>query len=376
MIFHSTFKRPILLVGSGARSANAAGLIRKFALKTDIPVLTTMNAVDLAQDELHFGFIGTYGNRIANMMISECDGLISVGARLGLRQVGNCPERFAPKAYLIRADIDQSELSRTVKENEEKHLIDAECFMRQLLDENISRYTEWKNKCLLAKELLEPYDNEVGNEAVAKISSILPENPIVTVDVGQNQCWCAQSMLLKGTDGRILIGGSYGSMGCGLPYAIGASIGNGKNIVYCITGDGGLQMNIQELETIHREKLPIKIIVLNNHALGKISEIQHVAYGDRYAQTTEESGYTAPDFEKVACAYGIRACTLSSYESIGNYADWLHDESACLLNVQLPSDTLLIPKIKWETGVIEPGLPNNVYAKVKSLLEGDSGFLG
>ena len=124
LIFHTTSKRPVLLVGNGARAAGAAELITEFAKKTRIPVLTTMNAVDLAQDDLQFGFIGTYGNRVSNLILSECDLLISVGARLGLRQIGHLTEKFAPKAKLIRADIDQYELSRDIKENEEKHFND------------------------------------------------------------------------------------------------------------------------------------------------------------------------------------------------------------------------------------------------------------
>lgn len=99
---------------------------------------------------------------------------------------------------------------------------------------------------------------------------MLPENPTVAIDVGQNMCWSAQSLYLRGNEGRILIGGSYGSMGCGLPYAIGACISKNKGLTFCITDDGGMQMNIQELETVRRENLPIKILVINNEVLGKI----------------------------------------------------------------------------------------------------------
>ena len=115
MIFPLTFNKPILLVGNGARISGASELIHQFCKKTNIPVLTTLVGVDLAQDDLHIGFIGTHGNRIANMIMNECDLIISVGARLGLRQVGRYAERFAPKAKLIRDDIDQYELSRNIK---------------------------------------------------------------------------------------------------------------------------------------------------------------------------------------------------------------------------------------------------------------------
>ena len=369
MIFRTTSKKPVLVVGNGARCAGAAELIYRFAKKTNIPILTTMNAVDLAQDDIRIGFIGTYGNRIANMILNECDLLIAVGARLGLRQIGRDPKLFAQKAALIRVDIDQDELSRDIKADEEKHLMDAKDFMERLLQEEIPDYTEWRRDCLKAKELLVDYDKTIGNLAIEKIGSLLPENPIVTVDIGQNVCWSAQSLALKGQVGRILIGGSYGSMGCGLPYAIGASIATGNGPVYCITGDGGLQMNIQELETVRREQLPIKILVINNQVLGKISEIQQGSYEGRFAQTTKNSGYSVPDFEKVSVAYGIKSATLASYEELDGYSEWFADKEPCLLNIHIPDDTLLIPKIKWETCTIQPELDDTIIQKVNALLQ-------
>lgn len=365
---YKNFKKPVLLVGSGVRAAGAAGLVVEFAMKTNIPVLTTMNAVDVAQGDLRVGMMGTYGNRWSNMILENCDLVISVGARLGLRQIGHKKEWFAPKAKLVRADVDQAELSRNVKDDEEKHLIDAKDFMVSLLTTDFPDCTEWKHRCLAVKDMLAKYDNTEGNDAVEAIADLLPENPVCAIDIGQHQCWCAQSLALKGHDGRILIGGGYGSMGCGLPYAIGASISRNNGLVYCITGDGGLQMNIQELETVVREKLPIKIIVINNHVLGKISEIQHGSYDDRYAQTTAESGYSVPDFKKIAEAYGIKAATIPSYRELKNYKEWFTDGEPCLINMFLNPDTLLIPKIRWETGLIMPLLEEGLNKQILSLL--------
>lgn len=363
-----TAKKPVLLVGSGVRAAGAASLVVDFAHKTHIPVLTTMNAVDLAQDDLHIGFIGTYGNRAANMILAECDLVISVGARLGLRQIGHIRERFAPKARLIRADIDQSELSRDIKSDEEKHLMDAKDFMQLLLTKPLKDFSEWNAQCMEVVRLLETVDDTEGNIAVKAISNLLPVNPVVTVDVGQHQVWCAQSLHLRGHEGRILIGGGYGSMGCALPYAIGAAISHPGMPIYCITGDGGLQMNLQEFETIRRENLPIKILVINNRALGKISEIQQCSLHGRYAQTTAASGYTVPSFEKIAQAYGLRAASLDSSADLAGYTSWLADAEPCLIDIPIPEDTLLIPKIKWETGRIEPHLPSDFQQRITSLL--------
>ena len=363
-----TSKKPVLVIGNGARSADISKEVYELIEKTHIPVLATMNTVDMVQDRYRIGFIGTYGNRIANMILNECDLLISIGARLGLRQIGNNPNLFAHKAKLIRCDIDQYELGRQIKDDEEDYNFDAKYFINQLLNEPIPDYSEWWDRCQEAKQLLESYDNTEGNRFIKAIGDCLPEDPIVTVDIGQTVCWVAQSLQLKGIKGRIIIGGSYGAMGVGLPYAIGASISCKKEIVYCITGDGGLQMNIQELETVKREKLPIKIIVINNKELGKISEIQHGSYDNHYCITTEESGYTVPDFEKVSQAYGIKSATLGSYKELSLYKKWLYDNEPCLLNVMLPALTPLIPKIKWETGEIKPDLDKETSRRVNSLI--------
>lgn len=368
MIFHSTSKKPVLIVGNGARSAGAIDLIYNFIEKTHIPVLTTMNTVDMIQDDYKIGFIGTYGNRVANMILNEADLIISVGARLGLRQIGHSPELFAPNAELIRCDIDEYELARQIKSDEEQYEIDAKIFMEELLSENIGNYATWWTNCMKAKSLLDEYDDTDGNRLIKKVSTLMPDNPIVTVDIGQTVCWCAQSMQLRGKQGRIIIGGSYGAMGIGVPYAIGACIANNKSKTYCITGDGGLQMNIQELETIRREKLPIKIIVVNNMELGKISEIQHGSYNDRYCITTPTSGYTVPDFVKIAQAYGIKAVEIPDYQHLDDHVDWLDDEEPCLLNVMLESGTPLIPKIKWESYTIQPTLEEKLEKEVLELL--------
>ena len=327
-----------------------------------------MNASDLMQGEDKIGFIGVYGNRIANMIVDHCDLVISIGARLGLRQIGNITAHFAPNAFLIRADVDQYELSRSIKPDEEKHLIDAKEFLLQLMDEDIPVYDTWGQSCFAAKALLAPFDKEIGNLCIEKIASLLPPEPIVAVDIGQAQCWTAQSLTLKGRNGRILIGGSYGSMGCGLPYAIGACIAIGKRPVFCITGDGGLQMNIQELQTVASEKLPIKILVINNKALGKIAEIQSGSYDHRMSITTEASGYTVPDLEKVAEAYGMRARTLDGYEALDTCTDLLLDDDPCLLNILLPEAVVLRPKMNWNDRVMKPLLDEAVMAQAESLL--------
>lgn len=368
MIFHSTYNKPVLLIGNGIRSAGAVNVVHEFVEKTNIPVLTTLNGVDLAQDKFHIGFIGTHGNRVANMILNECDLVVAVGARLGIRQVGRDPKGFAPKADLVRADIDEYELSRTIKPGEKKYHIDAKDFMSSLLSEDIRDFSVWRNQCLEAKRFLKKYDIQPGNLAIEKISSFLPENPIVSVDVGMNQCWAAQSLHLKGKEGRIHIGGGFGAMGCGLPYAIGSSIATNKGKVFCICGDGGFQMNIQELETVKRENLPIKMFIMNNRVLGKISETQHFNHEDRFVATAVSGGYTVPDFCRISEAYGIKAAALASFEELDNYVAWINDSEPCLFDMSLPEESFLTPKIKFETGLISPRLDDTIFNEAKAIL--------
>lgn len=368
MIFKPQYKKPVMIAGNGARTADAVDMIHEFARKTNIPLLTTMNGVDIAQDDLHIGFIGTHGNRVANMILCECDLIVTIGARLSLRQVGRYTANFAPQAHLVRADIDESELSRNIKSDEDKFHTDARDFMRKLLDEPVGDFSAWKKQCLEVKSVLDEYDKQPGNRAVEAIGALLPPNANVSVDVGMNQCWTAQSLVLKGDKGRIHISGGYGTMGCGLPFAIGSAIANKGETVYCITGDGGFQMNIQELETVKRENLPIKIFILNNKVLGKISETQHFSHGDRFACTAVSGGYTVPEFVKIAEAYGIKAAKLPSYENLSEFKEWILDNEPCLFDISLPEDSLLTPKIKWETGKINPAISEDVMKEVKKIL--------
>lgn len=369
MIFRSTYNKPVLLIGNGVRAGNAVDMVHEFARKTNIPVLTTMNGVDLVPADLHIGFIGTHGNRIANMILNQCDLIVAVGARLGIRQVGRDPKNFAPHADLVRCDIDEYELSRNIKDNEHKFHTDARDFMRMIMAEDVKDYSGWKRMCLEAKRILEQYDIQPGNLAIKQLSDLLPENPIIAVDVGMNQCWAAQSLNLKGDRGRIHIAGGFGAMGCGLPYAIGSSISENNGIVYCISGDGGFQMNIQELETVKRENLPIKMIILNNKVLGKISETQHFNHGDRFANTAESGGYTVPDFVKIAEAYGIKAVRLGSYVELRKYSDWLYDRDPCLIDISLPEASFLTPKIDFETGMISPKIDDDAFSRAKGILK-------
>ena len=167
---------------------------------------------------------------------------------------------------------------------------------------------------------------------------------------------------------RAFLSSGLASMGYDIPSSVGSCVASGGKRTVCITGDGSIAMNIQELETVRRENLPIKMFILNNRVLGKISETQHFNHADRFACTAVSGGYTVPDFVKIAEAYGIRGAKLDSYEELGNYKECVEDSNPCLFDIALPEDSLLTPKIKWETGKISPVIPEEIVQKVMAIL--------
>ncbi|MDR0983850.1 MAG: thiamine pyrophosphate-binding protein [Ruminococcus sp.] len=331
-------EKPIVIAGNGVRTACAVTEIREIAAK--IPTVTSMNSVDLITDKRHkIGFIGTYGSRAANILLSQADLVISVGARLDTRQTGMMPK----DAVLIRVDIDECELALK-KSNQISVKSDAKAFLNFLLESGAEAdFTEVNG----LKKKYSLCDRELGNLFMEELSRYILPNSVVTADVGQNQVWAAQSLNLNGEDSRILIGGGYGSMGCSLPYSAAAGVIRGR--AYCIAGDGGFQMNIQELQTVVREGLPIKIFVFNNSSLGMIRGFQTELFENRFAYTVNSGGYTEPDFCAIAGAYGVKSAKITRPEEFKEYAQWFSDDEACLFNIILGEGTSLTPKILFGT---------------------------
>ena len=262
----SKASRPVILAGSGIKTSNAADKFNEVIRKHDIPVVTTMLAVDTAKDS--YGFIGAYGTRTANFIVAKSDLVISLGARLDVRQTGARRENFAPDAVIVRVEIDAGELSLRVHDDEIQIHADVNDVLDTLLEADTRDLTGWNDVCRKIREELKDIDDRLPNKYVSRISELIPENSVITTDVGQNQVWVAQSFKVK--DGqRIFFSGGHGAMGYSLPAAIGCALADGK-AVYSFQGDGGIQMNIQELQTIARENLPVKIILFNNSALGMI----------------------------------------------------------------------------------------------------------
>lgn len=343
-------KRPLIIAGAGINLAGVKNEFTQIIENLGIPVVTSMIAVDLmeSKSKYNFGFIGAYGHRYANFLVEKSDLILTLGTRLDCRQTGSDKKFFARNAEIIRIDIDEGELENKAKENEIQIISDIKEVIIKMVKDNRfllkDKYKEWINYCQNLKQKLKEFDNEEGNKIVRKLSEIIKENTVITTDVGQNQVWVAQSFDVKDRQ-RILFSGGHGSMGYSLPSAIGAYYAKKSNII-CFSGDGGLQMNIQELQFLAREKIPIKIIVLNNKSLGMIRHFQEMYFDSCYAQTMENSGYSEPDFCKIAEAYGINSMKVTNVESeISEIKEMLENKEPALIEICMTNHTYVYPKL-------------------------------
>ncbi len=358
-------KSPVFIIGSGIKSAGVAAKIRSLLGKFQIPVVSSMLAFDvMGEAPNYYGFIGAYGTRTANFIVAKADLVITIGSRMDIRQVGVNRENFAPNAKIIRFDVDNGELSYPVHKDELQIEADIQIIIEALEQLQVAGYHSWCNVCNEIKNLLSGIDcNKIGY-FISQFSQKIPEDAVITTDVGQNQVWVAQYFNTKKGQ-MVLFSGGHGAMGYALPAAIGAYYGSGKKPVYCITGDGGMQMNIQELQFIVREHLPIKIIVLNNNALGMIRHFQEMYFDSRYYQTKTEGGYSAPDFAKVGQAYGLDSHQIES--SMLDEFEWT--EGPELIEVLIKENTYVSPKLKFgnPNQDQEPLLDRGLYDKIMSM---------
>ena len=355
---------PVILAGSGIKTSGASKLFNEVVKHLNIPVVTTMLSVDLCKDS--YGFIGAYGSRTANFIVAKSDLVICLGARLDVRQIGANRQRFAPDAKIIRVEIDEGELSLKAHEDELAIHADVKDVLDYLLTVPPFTNTGWISVCDRIRDELKAIDGRLPNSFVSRISEYIPKSSIITTDVGQNQVWVAQSFDVK-EDQRIFFSGGHGAMGYSLPAAIGCSIASGSD-VYAFMGDGGIQMNIQELQVIARENLPVKIILFNNNALGMIRHFQEMYFNDNYTQTIPEGGFTNPDFGAVAKAYGIPYKEVTTLDDIN---EKLFEKGAQFIEVKISEPTYVFPKLEFgkPNQDQEPLLERDLYDKIMSLDE-------
>ncbi len=348
-------KRPLILVGRGIR---AAGSVEEFILLLQnfkIPVVTSLLGLDVLPfvHPQRIGFIGTYGNRWANYALDKCDLLLVLGSRMDVRQTGSDIASFQTGKKIYHVDVEPVELNNRIKGcvTLESNLNEFFTHIKGINSlyiapsEWVARIEEIKLSRLDINEL----DNIIGinpNVFIHQLSQVSKLAKAYICDVGNHQMWCAQSLELEKNQ-QFLTSAGMGAMGYALPAAIGASFALGKRPVVCIAGDGGFQINIQELQTIRRNRLPIKIVILNNYSLGMIRQFQDSYFESRY--TSSVFDYDAPEFAKLSKAYGIESFSISRIEEIeiGLSELWKDPAQPFLLEVSLDIFTNAFPKIMF-----------------------------
>ncbi len=318
-------RRPLFLVGGGAVMSGAGDLVSEIAHKLYIPVTSTLMGLGAfpGDDKLHLGMLGMHGLYAANRAVSHCDTLISVGVRFDDRVTGRV-SAFAPEARIIHIDIDPASIRKNVQVSIP---LVADCSLaleglRQMLAPHYTetnwaeKHAEWLDTLAqwqadhpmtyAADETLKP------QEVIEAVAGITKGDVILATDVGQHQMWTAQFFKFNRPRSLITSGG-LGTMGFGLPAAIGAQLAFPNKLVACISGDGSIQMNIQELATAVAHNLPVKVIIFNNGRLGMIRQLQEFFYNGRYMANDLE---VLPDFVKLAEAYGAKGWRVSRRDEL------------------------------------------------------------
>lgn len=340
-------KRPVLYVGGGVGMADGVQAVRNFAKIANIPSVSTLKGLGTIEpnDPLYMGMIGMHGTKAANYAVQECDLLIACGARFDDRVTGKL-DTFAPHAKVIHIDIDNAEINklRKVQVALQGDLIEAVNYLAQSLD-----IDPWRQD---VRDLKQQFDfkyqdntREGDIDAVALLNTLSqrkPPNGVVTTDVGQHQMWSAQHLTYHDPKNYITSAG-FGSMGFGLPAAIGAIKARPNDPVILITGDGSIMMNIQELGSIKRGNLPVKILLLDNQRLGMVRQWQSLFFHGRHSNTILDDN---PDFVMLAKAFDIEGERIEKANEVSDALDrMLNAKGAYLLHVCIPEEDNVWPLV-------------------------------
>ena len=311
-------EKPLLICGGGIVRSGASEEFRELSHRLDIPVAITVMGGGAfgGYDSLATGMIGMHGSQASNMACDACDLLVAVGCRFSDRVTLN-PAGFAKNAKIVHIDIDPSEIDKNVKTD--LHILGDAKEVLSLLLTKLKRdktHEDWKKYVFSFKRETEYEDTIEGvltpKEVLAAAAEILPQNTMVTTDVGQHQMWAIQHFRFD-YPGQLTTSGGFGTMGFGLGAAIGVQVGNPDKTVLHVTGDGSFRMNCNELATEQYYKLPIITLLFNNSTLGMVRQWQHLIYKERYSQTTLDRG---PDFVKLAEAYGLHGVRVTDEPSL------------------------------------------------------------
>lgn len=352
-------KRPMLLLGGGALDSYRQ--IADFIAQSNMPVITSLMGRGTTDETYsnYVGMVGSYGNRCANMTVAKSDLLIALGTRLDTRQTGAMYQEFLKEGKIIHVDIDANELDNHRLENRIKVNASVSAFLEKVNASSIkySDYSEWNSWVHRVKTLYNQ-DNEIDRfvenkspyRFLQKLNEITKENDIITADVGQNEMWAAQTIKLK-TGQRFVCSGGLAPMGFSLPVAIGMSFANPKKKIFCINGDGGFHMAIQSMLLISQYNLNIKVIVMNNEALGMITQFQHLYFDGNMAGTTAKGGYLIPNMSSVADSYGFPYYKMKD-DCIN--LEVLKEDGFSLIDYQIDGLTTVCPKLEYNKPIWKP----------------------
>jgi acetolactate synthase-1/2/3 large subunit len=349
----SKARRPLVIAGGGIAISDSVEAFREFAARTGVPVTATLKGLGVmpTDDPCYVGMLGMHGNGAANHAVQNCDLLMVVGARFDDRATGHLAQ-FAPSARVIHVDIDPAEISKLRKADVfiVSELAPALKGIRPERQAN----SGWRAQCMgWIKEFAWRYDAPAEGIYAPKLlrdlSKAQPEGTIITCDVGQHQMWVAQHCTFSDPLQHLSSGG-LGTMGYGLPAAIGAKVAKPEATVVCVSGDGSIMMNVQELATLKRYGIDVKILLLDNSALGLVRQWQEIFFDGNYSEVHLSDN---PDFAGVARAFGIQARSIKEPEEVGEALEWLlNTEGAAMLHVSIDSMENVWP-------LVPPGKPNH-----------------
>lgn len=328
-------KRPLILAGGGAAEGKNRRSVNRFAEHYRIPVVTSLRGLDVVSHEsdLFCGVIGSYGNRFANLAMEYCDLLLVFGSRLDERQVQYDALEIVKTKKIIRIDIDRIELDRKVTATLAFHA--PLCNVLDRVD--LSGCGPWEKWLTVIHGWRIRFPSAEAdwsaNGVIARISKCSKAKTDYTADVGNNQMCTAQSVYLRVGE-RLLNSAGHGSMGFSIPAAVGASMASNRGRVIAFTGDGGLRMNLQELEVIQREKLPITVVVINNSALGMIQDVQDSLFESRYFGT--DKSLNAMDLGKLAQAFDMQYAVVASGSDLEDCLELVKNAVPAILEVRVP----------------------------------------
>lgn len=343
----SKAKKPVLLAGGGISYAEAAAELNEFAERYKIPVVTSLlgQGTIATSHPLFLGMGGMHGSFAANIAMTEADFMISIGCRFDDRLTGN-PKTFAKNAKVAHIDIDPAEIGKIISADIPV-VGDAKKALQMLLAEPIvhNNTEKWIEKVTKDKNRVRSYDKKervVQPQAVIeRIGELTNGDAIVVTDVGQHQMWTAQYYPYQ-NERQLVTSGGLGTMGFGIPAAIGAKIANPDKEVVLFVGDGGFQMTNQELAILNIYKVPIKVVMLNNHSLGMVRQWQEAFYEGR---TSESVFDTLPDFQLMAQAYGIKNYKFDNPETLAQDLEVITEDVPMLIEVDISRKEQVLPMV-------------------------------